>query len=90
MGAWLGEGAPADVGVLEGGAAGVPCCGGSADEIYLEKAFRDAGLGPAERLPVAQELGETSLCFLCHPTLTDEQVGRTIEVVTDVMRQATR
>ena len=71
-------------------AQGVPCYAGSAAEIYLEKAFRDAGLGPAERLPVARELGETSLCFLCHPTLTDEHVGRTIEVVTEVMGRATR
>ena len=71
-------------------AQSVPCYVGSAPEIYLEKAFRDAGLGPAERLPVAQELGETSLCFLCHPTLTDEHVGRTIEVVTEVMARATR
>ena len=71
-------------------AAGVPCYVGSAAEIYLEKAFRDAGLGPAERLPVARELGETSLCFLCHPTLTDEHVDRTIEVVTEVVGRATR
>jgi dTDP-4-amino-4,6-dideoxygalactose transaminase len=39
---------------------------------------------------VARELGETSLCFLCHPTLSDEHVEQTIEVVTDAMRQATR
>ena len=50
----------------------------------------DAALGPAERLPVARELGETSLCFLCHPTLTDEHVGRTIEVVAEVVGRATR
>ena len=48
------------------------------------------GLGPTERLAVAQELGETSLCFLCHPTLSDEHVERTIEVVTEVMGRATR
>lgn len=71
-------------------AQGVPCYAGSAAEIYLEEAFRDAGLGPAERLPVAQELGETSLCFLCHPTLTDEHVERTIEVVAGVMGRAVR
>jgi len=82
--------APGGVGVLEGSVAGVPCCGGSADEIYLEKAFRDAGLGPAERLTVGRELGETSLCFLCHAWLTDERMGRTIEVVTEVMGRATR
>ena len=70
--------------------SGVPCYAGSAAEIYLEKAFRDAGLLPAERLPVARELGETSLCFLCHPTLSDEAVGRTIEVVSEIVARATR
>jgi dTDP-4-amino-4,6-dideoxygalactose transaminase len=71
-------------------AQSVPCYAGSAAEIYLEQAFRDAGLGPAGRLPVAQELGETSLCFLCHPTLSDEAVGRTVEVVGEVVGRATR
>ena len=71
-------------------AQGVPCYAGSAAEIELEKAFRDAGLGPTERLPVAQELGETSLCFLCHPTLTDEHVEGAIEVVVGVMGRGVR
>jgi len=71
-------------------AAGVPCYVGSAAEIYREKAFRDAGLAPANPLPVARELGETSLCFLCHPTLTDEHVGRAVEVVSEVVGRATR
>ena len=53
-------------------AEGVPCYSGSCSEIYREKAFTERGLGPAERLPVARELGETSLMFLAHPTLSDE------------------
>ena len=71
-------------------ARGVPCYTGSAAEIYRDKAFRDAGLGPASRLPVARELGETSLCFLCHPTLTDDHVGLAIEVAQGVVGRATR
>ena len=71
-------------------AQGVPCFSGSSSEIYLEKAFKDAGLGPAERLPVARELGETSLAFLAHPTLSDEAVERTIEVAKDVITRATK
>ena len=68
-----------------------PCCyAGSAAETYLEKAFHDAWLAPAERFPIAQELGETSLCFLCHPTLSDEAVGRTIEVVGEVVGEVVR
>ncbi len=71
-------------------AAGVPISTGSASELYLERAFQDAGLGPTSRLPVARELGETSLALLCHPTLSDEAVAYTIDVVRDVMSRATR
>ena len=45
-------------------ARGVPCFQGSCPEVYLEKAFDGTGWRPAERLPVARELGETSLAFL--------------------------
>ena len=42
-------------------------------------------LAPAERFPIAQELGETPFCFLCHPTHRDEAVRRTIEIVGEVV-----
>ena len=69
-------------------AEGIPCYSGSCSEIYLEKAFTDAGLGPANRLPVAQSLGETSLMFLVHPTLKDEHMAATIQAVTKVFALA--
>lgn len=71
-------------------AEGVPCYSGSCSEIYLEKAFRSSGLGPRQRLPVAQKLGETSLMFLVHPTLTDAQILSTINGVSSVLRDACR
>jgi len=71
-------------------AAGVPCFGGSCSEIYLERAFSDAGLGPAERLPVARELGDTAIALLVHPTLDDAAIDRTVEVVAGVVKRATR
>lgn len=71
-------------------AEGIPCYSGSCSEIYLEKAFTDAGLGPANRLPVAQSLGETSLMFLVHPTLTDEHMAATIQAVTKVFALAVK
>lgn len=71
-------------------AEGVPCFSGSCSEIYLEKAFTDAGFGPQERLGVAKELGETSLMFLVHPTLGTEEVERMADVVDRVMAQAQR
>jgi dTDP-4-amino-4,6-dideoxygalactose transaminase len=69
-------------------AEGVPCFTGSCSEIYLEKAFVRAGIGPKERLPVAKELGETSLMFLVHPTLSDDAVKATWRAVEKIMRQA--
>jgi dTDP-4-amino-4,6-dideoxygalactose transaminase len=70
--------------------AGVPCRVGSCSEVYREKAFEDAGLAPPQRLPNALELGDTSLAFLVHPTLTDREIGKTIDVVRRVMAEATR
>lgn len=64
-------------------AQGVPAFSGSCSEVYLEKAFVKANLQPRSRLPVAKELGETSLAFLVHPTLTSKH----LEVVSSVTRQ---
>jgi len=63
---------------------GVPCYFGSCSEVYLEKAFDNTGFRPKERLPVAKELGETSLMFLVHPTLTKEEIQKTCDVLTEV------
>ena len=71
-------------------ALGVPCQSGSCSEIYLEKAFDGTGYRPSVRLNNARELGETSLLFLCHPTLTNEQVTVTRELLEQVMRKASR
>ncbi len=70
--------------------SGVPCFSGSCSEIYLEKAFDGHPSRPPERLPVARDLGETSLMFLVHPTLSDEDVARVAEVARTVLRRATR
>ena len=71
------------------GAEGVPCFSGSCGEIYREKAFTRAGLGPVGPLPVARELGETSLMFLVHPTLTEDEMQQTCRAITAVLAQAT-
>lgn len=69
-------------------AKGVPCFQGSCSEVYLEKAFDGTGWRPAARLPVARELGETSLMFLVHPTLTQDEVDQTCRVIHQVMSAA--
>jgi len=66
---------------------GVPCGSGSCSEIYLEEAF-PAQWRPRERHAVARELGESSLMFLVHPTLSHSHIERTCDVVEQVMRQA--
>ena len=70
-------------------ALGAPCYSGSCSEVYLEKAFDGTGYRPPERLPNARELGETSLMFLCHPTLSDDEVAKTCESLQSVMKGAT-
>lgn len=69
-------------------AQGVPCFQGSCSEVYLEKAFDDTGWRPAARLTTAMELGETSLMFLVHPTLTDAEIAKTCEVIASVLDEA--
>ncbi len=68
--------------------SGVPCSSGSCSEIYLEAAFQHTGWRPRKRLPVARRLGETSLMFLCHPTLTQADLDQTCGVIHDVMQRA--
>jgi dTDP-4-amino-4,6-dideoxygalactose transaminase len=74
--------------VEEINARGVPCYTGSCSEVYLEKAFDNTGFRPKERLPVAKELGETSLMFLVHPTLTDAEIKKTCQVIHEVLEKA--
>lgn len=69
-------------------ARGIPCYSGSCSEVYLEKAFDGTPYRPADRLPVAKDLGETSLMFLIHPTLTAVELERSCDVLAEVMGQA--
>jgi dTDP-4-amino-4,6-dideoxygalactose transaminase len=86
----LAEGWSRDRILSEIAALEYPILSGSCSEIYLERCFQEAGLAPAERLPVARELGETSLMFLVHPTITPEQMACYAEVVWSVVKQACR
>ena len=69
-------------------AQGVPCYQGSCSEVYMEKAFEGTGWRPVKRLPVARELGETSLMFLVHPTLTPAEIEKTCSVLGRVLGDA--
>jgi dTDP-4-amino-4,6-dideoxygalactose transaminase len=71
-------------------AKGVPCYSGSCSEVYLEKAFDNTSWRPEVRLAVAKELGETSLMFLVHPTLTNAEIDKTCEVIRSVLLAAAK
>lgn len=69
---------------------GIPCFSGSCSEIYQEKAFANAGLTQLDPLPIAKDLGETSLMFLVHPTLETQAISETIRIVREVLSLASK
>lgn len=69
---------------------GVPCYQGSCSEVYLEKAFDNTPWRPAERLPNAKLLGETSIMMLVHPTLTAEEMSKSCQVLDAVLSLASK
>lgn len=84
----LSEGWSRDRIIEEINALGVPCYQGSCSEVYMEKAFDNTGWSPKERLLVAKELGETSLMFLVHPTLTVDEIDKTCKAIKSVLNLA--
>ena len=71
-------------------AKGFPAFSGSCSEIYLEKCFLKSSFGPYKRLPIAKELGEQSLMFLIHPTISSEQMNNYASCIKSVLNMATR
>ncbi|ENU80975.1 hypothetical protein F975_00833 [Acinetobacter sp. ANC 3789] len=67
-------------------ALGVPCFSGSCSEVYLEHAFDGTSWRPIERLPNAKQLGETSLMFLVHPTLSKDNMKKTLAAIRQVIQ----
>ena len=67
---------------------GVPCYSGGCPEVYMEEAFDGTDWRPKNRLPIAKELGETSLMFLVHPTLTELEIDKTCEAIKQVIKIA--
>ncbi|WP_347453363.1 DegT/DnrJ/EryC1/StrS aminotransferase family protein [Acinetobacter thermotolerans] len=66
-------------------ALGVPCFSGSCSEVYLEKAFEGTPWCPAQRLQNAQQLGESSLMFVVHPTLSEQSLQKSVDVIQQVI-----
>lgn len=81
----LPEGWSRDRIMQEINALNVPCFSGSCSEVYLEHAFDGTPWRPAQRLQNAQKLGETSLMFLVHPTLSDDSMNKTVMAIQHVI-----
>jgi len=64
---------------------GIPCGTGVCPEIYLEEAFRkyrnSYGRTIRQRFKVARELGETSIMFQVHPTLSEDNMHHIVKEV---------
>jgi dTDP-4-amino-4,6-dideoxygalactose transaminase len=74
--------------IAELSSRGLPTFQGSCSEVYLEKAFEGTRFRPLQRLPAAMELGETSLAFLTHPSLTDEDLETARNAIAAVFAEA--
>ena len=68
--------------------AGYPGLSGSCSEIYKEKCFKKIGFTPKDYLPVAKILGDTSLMFLVHPTISEEQMHLYAETIKKIILKA--
>lgn len=62
----------------------IPCYSGSCSEVYLEKAFDGQSYKPNKPLKNAKQLGETSLMFLVHPTLNENEVDLTCQAIGEI------
>jgi len=67
----------------------IPCYAGSCSEIYLEKAFEGYKKKPKERLFFAKLLGDSSLMFLVHPSISKENMNLCLSVIENVILRAT-
>lgn len=76
--------------LAEASEAGLPVFVGSCSEIYREQTFAARGIGPRKALPVARELGETSLAFLVDPSWSEDRIAALAEGVRRICDRATR
>lgn len=75
--------------VAEVHALGTPCFTGSFPEIYREKAFTDL-YGETSPLPVASELGQTSVMINLHPGIDESHLDVAVRNISSVFAQAVR
>lgn len=69
--------------------SGVPCFTGGCPEIYRERAFTTDLISAPRELPIAAELGRTSLMLLTHPTLEECHMHAMCDRIQKVVLAAT-
>ena len=69
---------------------GIACYSGSCSEIYKEKAFDKMFSKQKPSLKVAKELGETSLMFLVHPTIHEDDIYKICDKTEKIIKQCLR
>jgi dTDP-4-amino-4,6-dideoxygalactose transaminase len=69
---------------------GIACYSGSCSEIYKEKAFDKMFSDKKPSLKVAKELGETSLMFLVHPTIQEDDIYKICDKTKKIIKQCQR
>jgi len=75
--------------IIEINKLGVPCYQGSCNEIYREKAF-GMNNNSSVTAPNAKSLEETSICFLCHPTLNLSDMDSMAETILKILTIASK
>ena len=69
---------------------GIPAFSGSCSEIYMENAFKKSVYNQKDRLDNAKELGETSLAFFVHQTISKKEMDYYAEKIQNVIKKATK
>ena len=67
---------------------GFPAFSGSCGEIYLEECIKRLNMNPSKRLKNAKNLGETSLCFLVDPLISNNEMHEYATNIRKVLESA--
>lgn len=67
---------------------GFPAFSGSCSEIYKERCISNLNLSPKVALPIAKELGDTSLMFLVDQTIEKDHLSKYAEVIKETLIKA--
>lgn len=67
---------------------GFPAFSGSCSEIYMEECIKKLNIQPSKRLKNAKNLGETSLCFLVDPLISNDEMHEYAKSIKQVLINA--